>query len=313
MVLLGIHFPTFHKTREYLEAGDAPGTFSPWKILASGAAAGAAGSVVSSPTELIRTKMQMVRKNNILAQMKGAAASGLNPEENYKGNWDCAKKIFRNHGLRGMYSGYLSTLLRDMQGYAWFFFGYEATVHYLAGPGKTKADLHYSQVRRNVGGRCWGVWWEQWQHAVWCSQQLFVCCLLVPVAAPNNHLNSQLLTHALLFSCFALQQVMGAGVMAGFGLWGSMFPIDTIKSKIQADSLSKPQFKGTIDCIKRSVQIEGYGGLWRGVTAALWRAIPVNAAIFLAVEGTRQLIADSEETVDQFVASVSGAQQEAAL
>jgi hypothetical protein len=57
----------------------------------------------------------MVRKNNILAQIKGAAAGGLNPEENYKGNWDCAKKILRNHGLRGMYSGYLSTLLRDMQ------------------------------------------------------------------------------------------------------------------------------------------------------------------------------------------------------
>jgi solute carrier family 25 carnitine/acylcarnitine transporter 20/29 len=34
-----------------------------------------------------------------------------------------------------------------MQGYAWFFFGYEATIHYLAGPGKTKADLDYMQVR----------------------------------------------------------------------------------------------------------------------------------------------------------------------
>jgi solute carrier family 25 carnitine/acylcarnitine transporter 20/29 len=96
-------------------------------------------------------------------------------------------------------------------------------------------------------------------------------------------------------------QVMAAGVMAGFGLWGSMFPIDTIKSKIQADSLSKPEFKGTIDCIKRSVAVEGYGGMWRGVTAALWRAIPVNAAIFLAVEGTRQVIADTEEHVDAFV------------
>jgi solute carrier family 25 carnitine/acylcarnitine transporter 20/29 len=84
MVLLGIHFPTFTKTRAYLESTDAPGTFTPWKILAAGAAAGAAGSVVSSPTELIRTKMQMVRKNNILAQMKGAAVGGLNPEENYK-------------------------------------------------------------------------------------------------------------------------------------------------------------------------------------------------------------------------------------
>jgi solute carrier family 25 carnitine/acylcarnitine transporter 20/29 len=41
----------------------------------------------------------------------------------------------------------VSTLLRDMQGYAWFFFGYEATIHYLAGQhGKTKADLEYWQV-----------------------------------------------------------------------------------------------------------------------------------------------------------------------
>ncbi|WIA34411.1 hypothetical protein OEZ86_012746 [Tetradesmus obliquus] len=251
MVLLGIHFPTFMKTRAYLEQGDAPGAFTPWKILAAGAAAGAAGSVVSTPTELIRTKMQMVRKNNILAQMKGAAAGGLNPEENYKGNWDCARKILRNHGLRGIYSGYMSTLLRDMQGYAWFFFGYEATVQYLAGPGKTKADLEY------------------WQ-------------------------------------------VMGAGVMAGFGLWGSMFPIDTIKSKIQADSLSKPQFNGTIDCLKRSLQVEGFGGLWRGVTPAMYRAIPVNAAIFLAVEGTRQLIAESEESVDAFVSKVKGTEVAAA-
>ncbi|KAF6266555.1 low-CO2-inducible chloroplast envelope protein [Scenedesmus sp. NREL 46B-D3] len=245
MVLLGIHFPTFTKTRAYLESGDAQGAFTPWKILAAGAAAGAAGSVVSSPTELIRTKMQMVRKNNILAQMKGAAVGGLNPEENYKGNWDCARKVLRNHGLRGIYSGYMATLLRDMQGYAWFFLGYEATIHYLAGPGKTKADLDYMQV-------------------------------------------------------------MIAGVMAGFGLWGSMFPIDTIKSKIQADSLSKPEFKGTIDCLRRSLAVEGHSGLWRGVTAALWRAIPVNAAIFLAVEGTRELLADTEESVDAFIATLQG-------
>jgi solute carrier family 25 carnitine/acylcarnitine transporter 20/29 len=84
MVLLGIHFPTFMKNRAYLEQGDAPGAFTPWKILAAGAAAGALGSVVSTPTEHIRTKMQMVRKNNILAQMKGAAAGRMNPEENYK-------------------------------------------------------------------------------------------------------------------------------------------------------------------------------------------------------------------------------------
>ncbi len=32
-------------------------------------------------------------------------------------------------------------------------------------------------------------------------------------------------------------QVMAAGVVAGFGLWGSMFPIDTVKSKLQVRAL----------------------------------------------------------------------------
>lgn len=80
--------------------------------------------------------------------------------------------------------------LPHSQGYAWFFYGYEATISALAGPGKSKADLNY------------------WQ-------------------------------------------VMTAGVMAGFGLWGSMFPIDTLKSKIQGDSLSNPQYKSTLDCYKQ--------------------------------------------------------------
>jgi hypothetical protein len=63
-----------------------------------------------------------------------------------QGNWDCAKKILRNHSLHGIYSGYMSTLLRDMQGYARFFFGYEASIRFLAGPGRTTADLEYRQV-----------------------------------------------------------------------------------------------------------------------------------------------------------------------
>jgi hypothetical protein len=82
----------------------------------------------------------MVRKNNILAQIKGAAAGGLNPEENYKGNWDCAKKILRNHGLRGIYSGYLSTLLRDMQ------------------VGKGALSKGVSLLARARGGAGWRLW-----------------------------------------------------------------------------------------------------------------------------------------------------------
>jgi solute carrier family 25 carnitine/acylcarnitine transporter 20/29 len=58
--------------------------------------------------------------------------------------------------------------------------------------------------------------------------------------------------------------------------------------------------------------VEGWAGLWKGVNAAMARAIPVNAAIFLAVEGTRQLIADTEESVDSLVQQLTEGSKEAA-
>ncbi|KAJ9505404.1 hypothetical protein QJQ45_011951 [Haematococcus lacustris] len=250
MLLLGIHFPTFSKTRKALdEMAPSPAhEFSHWKTLVSGAAAGLAGSLVSCPSEHVRTKMQLQRRAQLATKM-GLKIQGL---EAYKGTMDCTAAIFRKHGVAGLYRGFTATVLRDMQGYAWFFYGYEATVAALAGPGKSKADLTYSQVM--AAGKC--------GSPGWCSSTA---------------------------GCLALR------IVAGFGLWGSMFPIDTVKSKLQGDSLSNPQYKSTLDCYKQSVAVEGQKGLWRGFSAAMYRAIPVNACIFLAVEGTRNMIQQYEQ------------------
>lgn len=35
--------------------------------------------------------------------------------ETYKGSWDCAVQILRNHGVKGLYRGMTSTVLRDIQ------------------------------------------------------------------------------------------------------------------------------------------------------------------------------------------------------
>jgi hypothetical protein len=58
----------------------------------------------------------------------------------YNGSVHCTTDIFKKHGIKGLFRGYTSTLVRDIQGYAWFFYGYEATVAALAGPGKTKVS-----------------------------------------------------------------------------------------------------------------------------------------------------------------------------
>lgn len=229
MLLLGIHFPVFSNTRKYLEQNDPKGQFNAFKVWASGAAAGAAGSLVSCPVELVRTKMQMQRRAALVGTVAQGAASAGATEVFYKGSADCLKQVLTRHGITGLYRGYTSTIIRDMQGYGWFFLGYEGTTYLLAGPGHSKADLHY------------------WQ-------------------------------------------VLVAGVMAGFGLWGSMFPIDTVKSKMQADNLANKTYSTSMDCVKKTIAAEGQTGLWRGFSAAMYRAIPVNAGIFAAVEGTRQVI-----------------------
>ncbi len=45
------------------------GEFSHWKVLGGGAAAGLAGSLVSCPSEHIRTKMQLQRRAQLAAAM----------------------------------------------------------------------------------------------------------------------------------------------------------------------------------------------------------------------------------------------------
>ncbi|PNH09961.1 putative mitochondrial carrier C4G9.20c [Tetrabaena socialis] len=249
MILLGIHFPTFSAVRKSLEGDDHYTNFSSTNVLISGAAAGAAGSLVSTPVELVRTKMQLQRRAALASTVIAPAGAAATEEAFYKGSVDCFKQVLAKHGVKGLYRGFSSTIVRDMQGYAWFFLGYEAMVNYYlqnAGPGvHTKADLNYLQV-------------------------------------------------------------MSAGVIAGFGLWGSMFPIDTVKSKMQADNLAKPAYSSTMDCVSKVLKQEGHMGLWRGFSAAMYRAIPVNAGIFLAVEGARQSIKLYEEKVEHVYGGVVG-------
>jgi len=221
ILLLSVHFPVFSAVRKSLEetelkSGRLLTNKSPLDffktIYFSGAMAGLAGSLVSTPVEHVRIKVQM----------KGSV---------FKGSVDCAKTIISEQGIRGMYKGFLPTTIRDFQGYGFFFYCYEVTLKYLKG-----------------------------------EQEYLEKTATKPIYA------------------------LTAGVAAGFGLWGSMFPIDVIKSKMQADNLGSPRFKSMIHCAKVIYANDGLKGFWRGITPTLIRAIPVNAAIFLTVETSKALL-----------------------
>ncbi len=78
-----------------------------------------------------------------------------------------------------------------------------------------------------------------------------------------------------------------AGGIAGVASWASIYPLDVIKSRVQA--APERWQHGWLDCARRSVAEEGPGVLTRGLGACLARAFLVNAAIFSGYEAGLQL------------------------
>ncbi|XVF86607.1 hypothetical protein PTKIN_Ptkin18bG0056000 [Pterospermum kingtungense] len=83
----------------------------------------------------------------------------------------------------------------------------------------------------------------------------------------------------------SLRTMLISGGLAGVASWVCCYPLDVVKTRLQAQSAASPQkYDGIIDCLHKSVKQEGYGVLWRGLGTAVTRAFVVNGAIFSAYE-----------------------------
>jgi len=82
----------------------------------------------------------------------------------------------------------------------------------------------------------------------------------------------------------SLPAVMAAGGAAGIAMWIPVFPVDTVKSKLQ----SMPGHP-TIGGVLRDLYSKGgVKAFFPGIGPALARAVPANAATFLGVELAQQ-------------------------
>ncbi|CAG7684237.1 unnamed protein product [Allacma fusca] len=81
-----------------------------------------------------------------------------------------------------------------------------------------------------------------------------------------------------------------AGGIAGVLFWWSCIPMDVVKSKLQADSISNPIYKGTIDCTRKLYRQGGLKPFLRGYSTVVIRAFPANGAIFLVHDSCRSLL-----------------------
>lgn len=78
----------------------------------------------------------------------------------------------------------------------------------------------------------------------------------------------------------SLPAVMTAGGAAGVAMWIPVFPVDTVKSRLQSAE-GRPTIGGTIKGVYRNGGIKAF---FPGFGPALARAIPANAATFVGVE-----------------------------
>jgi len=86
-------------------------------------------------------------------------------------------------------------------------------------------------------------------------------------------------------------RVMISGGLGGWAYWLSTYPIDLIKSTIQADHIDPKQRKytGTMDAVNKIYSNFGVKGFFfRGITPCLIRAPPINASTFLTFELVQQ-------------------------
>ncbi|XVE88903.1 hypothetical protein DITRI_Ditri19aG0106300 [Diplodiscus trichospermus] len=183
-------------------------------VALGGVGTGALQSVILSPVELVKIRLQLQSTSHATPQSATA----------YRGPISVAKSILKTEGLRGLYRGFTITALRDAPCHGFYFWTYE-----------------YMREQLHPGCRKSG-------------QE-------------------------------SLRTMLIAGGLAGVASWVCCYPLDVVKTRLQAQSPSSPQkYNGIIDCLHKSVKQEGYGVLWRGLGTAVARAFVVNGAIFAAYE-----------------------------
>lgn len=129
---------------------DLPTLSMPQLVLA-GAASGAIASIVLTPVELIKCKLQVQLGST--AQISGVQFSGP---------FHVIRHVMQTHGLHGFYRGFLATLLREAGGGAFWFGTYEYTCYQLikyresiSGLKVSKKDLSPSELM--LGGALGGM------------------------------------------------------------------------------------------------------------------------------------------------------------
>ena len=188
----------------------------------AGSVGGFVSCFITCPTELIRIRMQMqgIGQREVFLEYTGHH-SAPGAHKYYTSTYDCFKKICKHEGIRGLYRGNVSTILRETPSFGCYF----ASMDYFCQVSARFFDIHFDEVG--------------------------------PITL-----------------------LIGGGFSGMIG-WFLCYPFDVVKSRLQGDGVEYNEYKGTMDCVRRTYHSDGIRGFFKGITPTLVRAFPVNATTWL--------------------------------
>lgn len=183
----------------------------------------------------------------------------------FTGPWDCLRQTIRHEGIAGLYRGGLIMLIRDVVGFCFYLPVYENVKSYLTPPPRSKkADV----------------------ISPWLSRSVDID-KIVEIFDPDDGTIGR---RSFAAHRHRLAASLIAGAIAGVASWFSILPFDLVKSRLQADDIVRPKYKGIWHCALESFRNEGMGVFFRGWQVVLIRAVPVNALLLLCYDETLRFL-----------------------
>ncbi|XP_015117554.1 mitochondrial basic amino acids transporter [Diachasma alloeum] len=264
---------------------------------AAGCFGGCAGLVVGYPLDTIKVHIQ--------------TQDGRNPR--FRGTWHCFRSILATESITGFYRGMTSPMAGVAFINALIFGAYgeaqrhssnpdDLSTHFLAGaaaglaqsPVAAPLELAKTRMQLQSTGS------HRYSGPIQCLRDIYRRAGLAGVfrglgitalrEAPSYgiyFLTYESLTRTESTVPTSTVTMLIAGGLAGTASWVFTYPIDVIKSRLQADLHQR--YLGSIDCLKKSIRDEGVSCLFRGLNSTIIRAFPTNAATFAVVHWTFRL------------------------
>ncbi|KAM3066676.1 mitochondrial aspartate-glutamate transporter agc1 [Clarireedia jacksonii] len=279
---------------------------------ALGSLAGAFGAFMVYPIDLVKTRMQNQRSSRVGEML-------------YKNSWDCAKKVVKNEGFTGLYSGVLPQLVgvapekaikltvNDLvRGHFSSKDGKIALRHEILAGGTAGAcqviftnPLEIVKIRLQVQGEvAKSVEGTPRRSAIWIVRNLGLvglykgasACLLrdVPFSAiyfpTYNHLKRDYFGESQTKK-LGIVQLLTAGAIAGMPAAYLTTPCDVIKTRLQVEARKgESSYTGLGHAAKTIFKEEGFKAFFKGGPARILRSSPQFGFTLAAYEVLQGLL-----------------------